>query len=65
MPLRWPQEIQNDELPAGSTHQRVRPKARTLVQHLLALFQLLLQAEKFFFAKQSHLFPAAIARAKA
>jgi hypothetical protein len=32
---------------------------------LLALFQLLLQAEKFFFAKQSHLFPAAIARAKA
>ena len=41
------------------------PKARTLVQHLLALFQLLLQAEKFFFAKQSHLFPAAIARAKA
>jgi hypothetical protein len=36
-----------------------------LVQQLLALFQLLLQAEKFFFAKQSHLFPAAIARAKA
>lgn len=33
------------------------PKARTLVQHLLALFQLLLQAEKFFFAKQSQLFP--------
>jgi hypothetical protein len=55
MPLRWPREIQNDEL---SAYQRARPKAHTVAQRSLVLFQLLLQA-KIFFAKQSHLIHAA------
>jgi hypothetical protein len=39
-------------------YQRARPKAHTVAQRLLVLFQPLLQA-KSFFAKQSHLIPAA------
>ena len=39
-------------------YQRARPKAHIVAQRLLVLFQLLLQA-KIFFAKQSHLIPAA------
>jgi hypothetical protein len=40
-------------------YQRVRPKAHTVAQSLLTLFQLLLQAKILFFAKQSHLIPGA------
>jgi hypothetical protein len=58
MPLRWPQEIQNDEL-----RQDLHISERA--QGTPPWSSILLQAEKSFFAKQSHLFPAAIARAKA
>jgi hypothetical protein len=40
-------------------YQRARSKAHTVSQRLLLLFQLLYRPKIFFFAKQSHLIPAA------
>jgi hypothetical protein len=42
---------QNDQPSEDYAYQRVRPKAHTVAQRLLALFQLLLQAKIFFFCQ--------------
>ena len=57
MPLRWPQEIQNNEHSQIYTYQRARPKALNVAQVCSFCFTFLLQAKFSFFAKQSHLTP--------
>ena len=58
MPIRWSQEIQNDEPSADlrSQHTSERPKTHTVAQRLPVLFQVLLQAK---ILPKSHLIPAA------